>query len=74
MIVVWLAHLFSFQKIHTFIGLSVITMQLLGIPHARVRKNLILEKWRFPGPILLENVWVRIVFFINFFHRYQVPF
>ena len=36
---VWLAHLFSFQKIHTFIGLSVITMQLLGIPHARVRKD-----------------------------------
>ena len=26
MIVVWLAHLFSFQKIHTFIGLSVITI------------------------------------------------
>ena len=41
-------------KIHTFIGLSVITMQLLGIP-----KNWILEKWRFLGPILLEKVRVR---------------
>ena len=43
-----------------FIGLSVITMQLLGIRHARVRKNGILEKWRFLGQILVENVWVRM--------------
>ena len=44
---------------HTFIWLSVITMQLLGIYHARVRKNGILEKWRFLGQILVENVGVR---------------
>ena len=43
----------------TFIGLSVITTQLLGIPHARVRTNGMLEKWRFLGPLLLEKVWAR---------------
>ena len=35
--------LIQLSKIHTFIGLSVITMQLLGISHPRVRKNGILE-------------------------------
>ncbi len=48
------------SKIHTFIVLSVITMQLLGIPHARVQKNGVLEeKWWFLGQILVENMWVR---------------
>ena len=48
------------SKIHTFIGLSVITMQLLGIPRASVQTNGVLEKWRFLGQILVENVWVRM--------------
>ena len=58
-IVVWPAQSFSCQKIHTLIGLSVITMQLLGIPHDRVRKMESLKKWRFLGQMLVEDVWVR---------------
>ena len=63
----WTEHLVEYpfiafinEKYILLLGYLFITMQLLGISHARVRKNGILEKWRFLGQILVENVWVRM--------------